>query len=527
MRQISVYILILLLLSVFSIPVFTQTSSPSRYFQNISVKVGSRLDLNTELNEAKTELARNLFNGVNSIFNSDDMQVDPELQRARQDYSPALMGLKNQTDTAISVVRGDGGELTEDNLHLLKYIDTHQESDTQGSVKINKQKLQVYISDETEKLKKQLKPLIESAREKEVTNPVQAVEYYQMTYPIYDALNKVVLLQHVVDSNRNHAVIKKELIQNVTRASGELQMSYREVTQKVAKLERKNMPKWDEANNPVETIAAAIARQLRTQRPNPPSGKVQIDLFTYEDNFSIPSPISYELAKALMSELPDWKFDRLNQRGFQRIPMKISGEIWMADDDQVDFRVTLNRGDTGDQMGSAHVSTTQGKMRGMQIVPANLKQTRSHLAVFEDRLSMQEAISTNSLVVDLATNRGVDKASYKEGETMTVYCKVNEPAFIRLLYQLENGKYSVLYENFVVGPTSVNRRVEIDKFVCTPPFGTESLIVQASKEKFSPLKTKEEGGYYFLMTQDPIQVAKLLHTPDSALKTLTIVTMPK
>lgn len=527
MRQMLVYILILLLLSVFSVPVFTQTSPASRYFQNISVKVGSRLDLNSELNEAKTELARNLFNGVNSIFNSDDMQVDPELQQARQDYSPALMGLKNQTDTAISVIRGGGGELTEDNLHLLKYIDTHQESDTQGSVKINKQKLQVYISGETENLKKQLKPLIDSAREREVSNPSQAVEYYQMTYPIYDALNKVVLLQHVVDSNRNHAAIKEELIQNVTRASGELQMSYREVTQKVAKLERNNVPVMDESDNPVETIAAAIARQLRTQRPNPPSGKVQIDLFTYEDNFSIASPISYELAEALMNELPDWKFDSLDQRGFQRIPMKINGEIWMTTDDQVDFRVTLNRGDTGDQMGSAHVSTTQGKMRGIKIVPDNLKQTRSHLAVFEDKLSMQEALTANSLVVDLATDRGVDKASYKEDETMTVYCKVNQPAFIRLLYQFQNGKYSVLYENFVIGSTSVNRQVEIDKFVCKPPFGTESLIVQASKERFSPLKTTEVDGYYFLMTQDPIQVAKLLHTTGSALKTLTIVTMPK
>ncbi len=407
MRQISVYILILFLLSVFSVPVFTQTSSTSRYFQNISVDVGSRLDLNPKLNEAKTELARNLFNGVNSIFNSDDMQVDPELQRARQDYSPALMGLKNQTDTAIRVIRGDGGELTEDNLHLLKYIDTQLESDTQGSVKINKQKLQVYISEETDKLKKELKPLIDSAREREVSNPSQAVKYYQMTYPIYDALNKVVLLQHVVDPNRNHAVIREELIQNITRASGELQMSYREVTQKVAKLERNNVPIKDESDNVVKTLAAAIAHQLSIQRPNPPSGKVQIDLFTFEDNYSIPSPISYELAEALMNELPDWKFDPLNQRGFQRIPMKINGEIWMTDDDQIDFRVTLNKGDTGDQMGSAYVSTTQGKMRGMQIIPANLKQTRSHLAVFEDKLPIQEALTTNSLVVDLATDQGL------------------------------------------------------------------------------------------------------------------------
>lgn len=527
MRQISVYILILLLLSIFAVPVYTQTSSTSQYYQNISVKVGSRLDLNPKLDEAKTELARNLFNGVNSIFNSDDMQVDPELQRARLDYSPALMGLKNQTDTAIRVVRGDGGELTEDNLHLLKYIDTHLESDTQGSVKINKQKLQLYISEETDKLKKKLKPLIDSAREREVSNPSQAVEYYQMTYPIYDALNKVVLLQHVVDSDRNHAVIRKELIQNITRASGELQMSYREVTQKVAKLERNKVPIMDESDNPVKTLAAAIARQLRIQRPNPPSGKVQVDQFTFEDNFSVPSPISYALAEALMNELPDWQFVPLNQRGFQRIPMKINGEIWMTDDDQVDFKVTLNRGDTGDQMGSAHVSTTQGKMRGMKIVPANLKQTRSHLEAFEDKLPIQKNLAPNSLVVDLATDQGADMASYKEGETMTVYCKVNQPAFIRLLYQLENGKYSVLYENFVIGPTSVNRQVEIDKFVCTPPFGTESLIVQASKEKFLPLKTTEEDGYYFLMTQVPIQVAKLLHTPESALKTLTIVTMPK
>ncbi len=525
MRQISVYILILFLLSVFTVPVFTQTSSPSRYFQNISVEVGSSLALNGKLEDAKTELARNLFKGVNSIFNSDDMQVDPELQRARQHYSPALMGLKNQTDTAIQVIRGYGGELTEDNLHLLKYIDTQKESDKRGSVKIKKQELQVYISEETDKLKKQLIPLIDNARKSEGSNPSLAVEYYQMTYPIYDALNKVVLLQQVVDT-RNHSVIREELIRNVTRASGKLQMSYREVTQKVAKLERNNVPIMDESDNPVKTIATAIAHQLRVQRPNPPSGKIQIDLFTYEDN-SIATPISNELAEALMGELPDWEFDSLAKRGMQRMPMKINGEIWVTDDDQIDFRVTLNRGDTGDQMCSAHVSTTPGKMRGMNVIPANLKQTRSHLAVFEDKLPIQEATTTNSLVVDLATDQGADTASYKENDIMTVYCRVNEPAFVRLLYRLENGRYSVLYENFVIGPTSVNREVEIDKFVCAPPFGTESLIVQASKERFSPLKTVEVDGYYFLMTHDPTEVKGLLHTPGSALKILTIVTMPK
>ena len=98
--------------------------------------------------------------------------------------------------------------------------------------------------------------------------------------------------------------------------------------------------------------------------------------------------------------------------------------------------------------------------------------------------------------------------SYTEGETMKVFARVNQPAYIRLLYTLADGKRTLLQDNYHIDASKINSRVEIGEFICTPPFGAEMLFVAARTEQFSDIKTRKENGYIFLENQDAASAAR-------------------
>ena len=96
-----------------------------------------------------------------------------------------------------------------------------------------------------------------------------------------------------------------------------------------------------------------------------------------------------------------------------------------------------------------------------------------------------------------------------EGETMKVFVHVNQPAYIRMLYILAGDrKYTLLENNYYIDLSRINSEVEIGEFVCAPPFGAEMLVVAARTEKFPPIETFEDNGYFFLVDQDPESAAR-------------------
>jgi len=86
---------------------------------------------------------------------------------------------------------------------------------------------------------------------------------------------------------------------------------------------------------------------------------------------------------------------------------------------------------------------------------------------------------------------------------------VNQPAYLRLLYILaDDRKYTLLQDNYYIGPSQVDSDVEIGEFVCAPPFGAEILVVAARTEEFPSIQTYEENGYLFLINQEPESAAR-------------------
>ena len=520
MRKLTGFSIIAVVATIITIYGHTQSSSTQYYKQ---VSVSTPLYINSALDNAKAEVIGNIFKGASNLIEStpNQEQQNADTSNLRRDYSQALMGINNLTESTKTHIINNKGDDSQPK--LLSFIEVEKKSKTEGSITINQAKLQAYFEEETSSLQNELKQVLDKAQRFETSEPMQAVKYYQTSYPIYDALNKIVLLKHATQSNDNLNVVRQELVQNITKASGNLQMSYREVTQKVASLQQKARP-VSTTTSPVTHIARAIALQIMTQNERP--HRIQMNMFTCEETDQS-SPISYDLYAALKNELPNWDFLPL-KRGFQKLPVKLEGEFWRTDDNTVLVKASLNNGKTWDQMGSVNLSIPMTDLNGIDIFPANFTEIKTHHSVFhENTESDNKTITGNELSVDLWTDKGDKTVAYVKDELMTVYCKVNQPSYVRLLYRLQDNRYTLLYENIGIGQDKVDQSVEIDSFLCTPPFGSETLIILAKKTKFKPLQTNSRGGYDYLTTDDPEKVKELLSEQGTVMTDLPVTTVEK
>ena len=128
---------------------------------------------------------------------------------------------------------------------------------------------------------------------------------------------------------------------------------------------------------------------------------------------------------------------------------------------------------------------------------------------------------------ELEFDAWTDKTTYVEDDHMTVYCRVNRPAYVRLIYVLaapdkEGLKYTLLHDSTHIQQTQVGSDVVIGRFVATPPFGSEQLIVLAQEQPFSPINTIKRDGYYYLTDSE---ATKIRETPITH-KSLAILTKP-
>ncbi len=127
--------------------------------------------------------------------------------------------------------------------------------------------------------------------------------------------------------------------------------------------------------------------------------------------------------------------------------------------------------------------------------PANYDNAIKTLVQFNN-----EKKPNGGLIVDLSTNKGNDGLIFTEGETMKVFVRVNKACYIRLIYHLADGQKVSLLDNYHISNANANKVIELpEEFECTDPFGVETLQLNAQTEEFTPLVTKEEYGYDFIV----------------------------
>jgi hypothetical protein len=98
---------------------------------------------------------------------------------------------------------------------------------------------------------------------------------------------------------------------------------------------------------------------------------------------------------------------------------------------------------------------------------------------------------------------------YSAGETMKLFVRVNREAYLRFLYVLADGRWTLLYDDYYIDRSKANQAVELPiEFECAPPFGAEMLVVIARTEKFNQTETIEEDGYYFINKEPTLPQVK-------------------
>jgi hypothetical protein len=173
-----------------------------------------------------------------------------------------------------------------------------------------------------------------------------------------------------------------------------------------------------------------------------------------------------------------------------------------------DFQVRVNakQAGTGSLLASAEiVLAKRGVPSNMETRPANFDRFASDA----DKLAGGEVVS-GDLRVEIRTDKGTRGIVYDEGEELTLFVRVNQPAWIRLIYVLTSGHHIPITQEWYVDESKVNQLVEYPtSFEIVAPFGVEMIHAMASSDKPAKLATQEaviDGEYYDVLPGGADQV---------------------
>ena len=477
--------------------------------------------------DARERIATRIIRKVQHIIRlNDSVQYD----MVREHYSAVLEHycLESQMSPALQL-----GGLSERSLSVdAARTDQH----TYALVYIKRDELKQLYAKQEQKLHREINRILENAQNAENALDIKAaVMTYLQTYPLYEALKEAEIIQIGAEYalNFNEVLTRLEHSARDTSGGDALIRSHRQVIKRVKELESKAIVNLGD-------IIRAIKSQVDTQQISTLGGKVQLEPLTYRHDGLI-CHFSRDFSTAIQKQL-GWHFIH-RKRGFKRKNFSLnrmdqgeeyrfSGSCW-ENGNEITIRGTLRNLHTGEFLASSVVSFLNSQLRPpLVLTPPNYEEFRKNKKVFKpqyivsdsknleiikpEELHKSQFSPVGGLEVEVWTDKGRDPVYYTKSETMTVFGRVNQPAYLRLLYILADGrKYTLLQDNYYIGPSQVNTDVEIDEFVCAPPFGAEILVAAARTEKFPPIQTYEENGYFFLVDQGPESAALALRGEDT------------
>ena len=384
---------------------------------------------------------------------------------------------------------------------------------------VSRTKLKDIYTQRVSELREELQRILADAhtaeREQKIT---LAVEKYLSTYPLYEALKEAETILLVVrnsgsPSDRAFAELEEATRKSARNAEDALPMSYTEVINRVEQL-------VSESITSVDDIARAVVFQLSKQ-VRALENKVLLAPVTYQDT-KMASRFSRQLLGALetqFGQFTEWQTVTQAhdpQRTFRPrssqhtrdlakdfgAGLLLSGTYW-EEVDQITLRTTLRDVETGTVEAGAIVKFDRD-MKGVSFKPQNYTQ-----ALIDQQAFTEEEFINSGLTVETWTNRGDQNLLYTEGETMTVYVRVNREAHVRLLYILADSRRTLLYDDYYIDRSKVNQIVEIpQEFECAEPFGAELLVAAARTDPFPKIETYEKDGYIFLAAQTAEKAAE-------------------
>jgi len=518
MRQFLVYLLILGVVTLTApltqaeLPgVITADYAGTNFFSIKAQAEGG--DLDAALNTAKLELAQNIFKNTSRLLN-------PEHKPQKNKWEPAEQHRILEAEYSAARYNLNPGRIGGSvNAHLMQHFQeampSSQTSNSYRFVNIEQQKFMKAYVEREKALQQQINTLLARAKQAEAMNQQQALDTYLQTLPIYEQLKEAVLLQHAVQENPDVAAVHAKLLDTATGTNGgALQMALPEVSQRVHQLQNQGR-----LVNTVDTLAKRIAYQLSIQTKGMQKGTIKIDGFRFRGVSAIQHSSALQQRLTQLLEQDGWSVFKPPPtralRRIEKVSLTISGDVHepIGKSESV-IRTTISDSASGDIVGNARLMLDSNFASTLK--PANhettQKRQRAHAKVTMKTVPQQEVITDQKLRVDVWTDKQTDTPVYREGENATIYCMVNQPAYVRLIYAFQDGQLTLLHDSIYIDASQVGKPVKIDEFEVAPPFGNEELYVLAQKTPFESLQTTLRDGYYFLRGT-PEEIMDAIHAP--------------
>ena len=528
MRKFFVYFLLLGVLTLTAqlvsaeVPTWVTTNYPVNDY--LFQEVGG--DLNKTIDSGKKELIRNIFQNADALFNPRQEkpihQWVPETEQRllEQEYATALINLR---------------DMRTDHSHLVQPFQTSAiqtpaaNSGNYRLVNVERRALiRQYVARERQ-LREAINVHLARAAQAEPMNQQAAAKEYLKTYPLFEQMKEAVLIQQAVapSQSQDMAAVYRKLMEPITGTNdGSLQMTLPEVYKRVNQLQYQGM-----TMNTVKDVAFSIAQQLaiQTEKLGGVKGDITLKGFAYRHpqhrSKDLPiaqsTPFRRELKRLL--EQMGWQviIPGPDTRGLvEKVSLTIEGAAWKNADASSSgtFQTAIHNRDTGDIVGSSVVSISAELTTSLQ--PNNLEEVskvEEAVAIHNMQTAPKDVLTGDELEVDVWTNKGLEQSIFQEGDEFIIYCEVNKPAYIRLLYVLADdsagGRYTLLHDSTYIDETKVGKPVSLGEFVVLPPFGSEKLIVLAQSTPHEKVDFIRKGPYRFLDTTEAGEAVNLAFAP--------------
>jgi len=252
----------------------------------------------------------------------------------------------------------------------------------------------------------------------------------------------------------------------------------------------------------IRSAAEGLAAQLATAGIGR-GRNIQVAPLLYQGR-DISSPFGREMALALESAIGR----TAPAPGASAAGVVIVRGTYRENEGGFQLRVGAKLAETGILLASAELALAKtGVPSNMATRPANF----DRFAADADKLAGGEVVSGN-LRVELRTNKGRQGIVFDEGEELALYVRVNQPAWIRLIYVLTSGDHVPITQEWFIDESKVNQLVEYpDSFEIVAPFGVEMIHAMASTETPPKLVTEAtmiDGEAYDVIRDGANQVVR-------------------
>jgi hypothetical protein len=263
--------------------------------------------------------------------------------------------------------------------------------------------------------------------------------------------------------------------------------------------------------------------------------RLEVAPFGYRDR-DVSSPFGREVALALESAIGRMRADLRRDVPAAGEPARTSALVirglYRESGEELRLRATAREAGTARLLASAEVDLARSAVPDdLEIVPPNF----DSFVRDADKLAGGEIVS-GDLRLELRTNKGIRGLVYDEGEELGLYVRVNQPAWVRLIYVLTNGDHVPIDQAYYIDETKVNQLVEYpERFEIVPPFGVEMIHAMAYTEQPAALQTRPtriEGQDYRVVLEGADQVVRQRgiarkQKREVAEQTVQLTTMPR